>query len=66
MQKHLFVVFLTLHLLSLSDLGRESSLDGGDGTTRTAVVAGNEVQTVFTLAELCVGRFASFASDVFN
>ena len=58
--------FLSLHLSSLADLGGETSLDGRDGATRAAVVAGDEVQTVFTLAELCVGRLASFAGDVLD
>lgn len=42
------------HLLSLSDLGGKTSLDSGDGPTRSAVVAGDEVQTVLTLVELGV------------
>lgn len=58
--------FLSLHLSSLADLGGETSLDGRDGATGAAVVAGDKVQTVFTLAELCVGRLASFAGDVLD
>jgi hypothetical protein len=40
---------LTLHLLSLSDLGRETGLDSLDRTTRAARVAGDEVETVLSL-----------------
>jgi hypothetical protein len=47
--------FLTLHLLSLADLGRETSLDGSDTATRAAVVAGDEVQTVLALVKLGIG-----------
>lgn len=46
---------LTLHLLSLADLGRETGLDGGDGTARTARVAGDEVETVLSLVQLGIG-----------
>lgn len=35
---------LTLHLPSLSDLGRETGLDGLDRTTRAARVASNEAE----------------------
>lgn len=55
---------LALHLLSLSDLGSETRLDGLDGTTGTARVTGNEVQTVLSLVELCVGGTAGLARDV--
>ncbi len=57
---------LDLHLFSLADLGRETSLDGSDTATRAAVVAGDKVQTVLALAELGVGRLASFAGDVLD
>ncbi|KAL3960842.1 hypothetical protein ACCO45_005959 [Purpureocillium lilacinum] len=43
---------LDLHLSSLADLGRETSLDGRDTSSRSAVVASDEVETVLTLAEL--------------
>jgi hypothetical protein len=36
---------------SLADLGRETSLDGLDRTSRSAAVAGNEVETILTLGE---------------
>jgi hypothetical protein len=35
----------------LSDLRRETSLDGLDGTSRSAAVAGDEVEAVLTLGE---------------
>lgn len=57
---------LALHLLSLSDLGSETRLDGLDGTTGTARVTGNEVQTVLSLVELCVGGTAGLARDVLD
>jgi hypothetical protein len=57
---------LTLHLLSLSDLGRETRLDGRDGPSGTARVACDKVQTVLALVELGVGRFACFADNVFD
>jgi len=38
------VTNLTLHLPSLSDLGRETGLDGLDRTTRAARVASNEAE----------------------
>jgi hypothetical protein len=57
---------LTLHLLSLADLGRETGLDSRDTAAGTAVVAGNEVQTVLTLVELGVGRLARLAGDVLD
>lgn len=52
--------------LSAADLSTETSLDGGDGTTRAARVAGDEVQTVLTLVELGVGAAAGFAGNVFD
>lgn len=36
---------------TLADLGRETSLDGLDGTSGSAAVAGDEVETVLTLGE---------------
>jgi hypothetical protein len=35
----------------LADLSRETSLDGLDGTSRSAAVASDEVETVLTLGE---------------
>ena len=52
--------------LSASDLSTETSLDSGNGTTRTARVAGNEVQTVLTLVQLGIGAAAGLASNVFD
>ncbi len=57
---------LALHLLALSDLGRETSLDGRYRTSRTAGVAGDEVETVFALVQLCVGGLARLAGDIFD
>jgi hypothetical protein len=54
------------HLLSLADLGRETSLDGRDGSSRATVVASDEVQTVFSLIQLGVGRLAGLASDILD
>jgi len=58
------------HSLTLSssaaDLSTETGLDGGDGTTGSARIAGNEVQTVLSLVELCIGAAAGLASDVFD
>lgn len=54
------------HSLSLANLGRETSLDGSDGTSGTAAVAGNEVQSVLSLVELGVGAAAGLASNVFD
>lgn len=65
-QFKLLMLRLNLHLLSLADLGGETSLDGGDGTTGAAVVAGDKVQTVLGLVELGIGRLAGLAGDVFD
>jgi hypothetical protein len=54
------------HTLSLADLGGETSLDGSDGTSGTAAVAGDEVQSVLTLVELSIGAAAGLASNVFD
>lgn len=55
---------LRLRLASATDLGLEPSLDGIDGATRLARVAGDEVDTI-VLAERSIGGFARLASDVF-
>jgi hypothetical protein len=47
-------------------LGRETGLDSGNTSSGTTVVASDEVQTVLTLVELGVGRFAGLAGDVLN
>jgi len=52
--------------LAATDLATETSLDGGDGTTGSARVASNEVQTVLTLIELGVGAAAGFAGNIFD
>lgn len=51
---------------SAADLSTETGLDGSDGTTGTARVAGDEVETVFALVEFGIGAAAGFAGDVFN
>ena len=63
--QHPTKISLTL-TLSAADLSTETSLDGRDGTTRSARVAGDEVQTVLSLVEFCVGAAAGLASDVFD
>jgi hypothetical protein len=62
------ILLSRLSLLSsaLADLGRETSLDGRDGTSGTARVAGDEVETVLTLVELCIRRAAGLASNVLD
>jgi hypothetical protein len=62
------IFFSRLSLLSsaLADLGRETGLDGRDGTSGTARVAGDEVETVLTLVELCIRRAAGLASNVLD
>lgn len=52
--------------LSATNLSTETGLDGGDRPTRTAGVAGNEVETVFALVEFGVGAAAGFACNIFN
>lgn len=54
------------HLPSLSDLGRETSLDRGNGPSGSARVAGDEGQTVLSLAQLRVGRPACLARHVLD
>lgn len=57
---------LTLHLLSLADLGGETSLNCGDTASRAAVVACDKVETILTLAEFGVGRLARLAGHVLD
>jgi len=52
--------------LSLADLSRETSLDGSDGTSGTAAVAGDEIQSVLALVELGVGAAAGLAGHIFD
>lgn len=54
------------HTLSAADLGTETGLDGGDGTTGSAGVASNEIETVLSLVELGVGAAAGLACDVLD
>jgi hypothetical protein len=53
-------------LLSPTDLSTETCLDSCDRTSRSAGVAGNEVQTVLSLVELGIRASAGLASNVFN
>lgn len=57
---------LALLPLSLADLGTVTRLDGRDGTSRSAGVAVDEVQTVFSSDELGIWRSAGLAGDVLN
>ena len=57
---------LTLLPLPLSDLGRETSLDTSHRTTGSARIASNEVKTILSLVELCVGRAARLARYVLD
>ena len=57
---------LSLLSLSLADLGRETGLDGGDGSSGAARVARHEVETVLTLVQLGVRATAGLARDVFH
>jgi hypothetical protein len=57
---------LTHHPPSLSNLGRETSLDGLYRTTRSTAVACDEVETVLTLGEIRVGRTACLARNVLD
>lgn len=57
---------LTLHLLSLADLGGETGLDGGDGPAGSARVASDEVETVLSLVEFGIRRSARFAGNVLD
>lgn len=57
---------LTLHLSSLSNLGRETSLDRRHGSSRSARVAGDERETVLSLAQLGIGRSAGLARHVLD
>ena len=57
---------LTLLPLALADLGRETSLDGGDGTPGTARVAGDKVKSVLSLVEFGVWGAAGLAGNVFD
>lgn len=57
---------LTLLPATLADLGGETGLDGRDTTSGTAFVAGDEVETVFSLVEFCVWGSAGLAGDIFH
>lgn len=46
---------LTLHALTLADLSRETGLDGGYGSSGSAGVASNEVETVLSFVQLGIG-----------
>lgn len=57
---------LTLLPLALADLGRETSLDGRDGTSRAAGIARHKVESVLALVELRVWGAAGLAGHVFH
>lgn len=57
---------LTLLSPSLANLGRETGLDCSNTSSRTAGVACNEVQSVFSFVEFGVWRSAGLAGDVFH
>jgi len=50
----------------LANLSRETVFDGRDGTTRSARVAGDKVETILSLVEFGIGRTASLARYVFH
>jgi len=47
-------------------LCRETSLDSSDGTSRSARIAGDEKQSVFSFVEFGIWGSAGFAGDVFH
>jgi hypothetical protein len=53
-------------LLTTTDLSTETGLDGCDGSSGSARVAGDEVQTVLSFVEFGVGASTGFAGNVFN
>jgi len=57
---------LTLLSATLADLGGETGLDGSDTTSGLAFVAGDEVETVFTLVEFRVWGAAGLASYILH
>ncbi len=56
----------TLLSPSLPNLRREPSLDSSDAASTATRIASNEVETIFSLAELRVWGSAGFAGDVFD
>jgi len=57
---------LTLLSLSLADLGRETGLDRSNGSSGSAGVAGNKVETVLSLVKLGIWRSACLAGNIFH
>jgi len=57
---------LTLHPLTLANLGRESRFDGRNRPSRPATIACDKVQPILALAQLCVGRSARLAGHIFD
>jgi hypothetical protein len=55
---------LTLLPLSLSDLRRETALDGLHTTSATAAIACDEAETILSFAEFSVEILAGFARHV--
>ena len=54
------------HPLTLADLCRETGLDGRDGSSASTRVAGDEVESVLALVELCVWRTTCLACDILD
>jgi hypothetical protein len=57
---------LTLLSATLSNLGRETSLNSSNTSSGTARVASNEIQSVLSLVEFSIWRSAGFAGDIFH
>jgi len=57
---------LDVHPLPLAHLGRETRLDGGDRSSASTRVAGDEIQSVLALTELRVGTATGLAGYVFD
>ena len=58
--------FLTLLSPPLANLGRKTSFDGRNTSSRAARVASDEVQSVLPLIEFGVWRSASLAGNIFH
>ena len=57
---------LCLLTLTLSNLGGETGLDGGNRTAGSAGVTSDERQAVLSLVELGIWRSAGLASDILH
>jgi hypothetical protein len=60
------ILILTLLSLSLTDLGRETSLDSRYTSSRATRIASNEVQSILSFVELCIRRSACLACHVLH